>query len=98
MSAQELFYYRLVNLAQNQMSRCQPAEKMLGDLSVRLDAIDRMTARVQIEDEIMKNYAEMTGGHPVTHEHTAKYRLKHSDACEPSDSQYVTIIPLNPFI
>ena len=45
---------------------------MLGDLSVRLNAIDRMTARVQIENESMKNYAEMTGSHPTANKGASK--------------------------
>jgi hypothetical protein len=54
------------------MPRRQPAGEVFGDLSVSLNAIDRMTARVQIENESVKNYAEMTGSHPTANEGTSK--------------------------
>jgi hypothetical protein len=47
------------------MPHRQPAGEMLGDLSVRLNAQECVAARVQIESKILKNYAEMTGGHPA---------------------------------
>ena len=50
---------------------------MLRDLPVRLNASNRMTPRVQLENEIMKNYAEMTGGHPATNKRTSKNGSDH---------------------
>jgi hypothetical protein len=65
MPAYEPFHYRLVNLVLHQMPHRQPAGEMLGDLSVRLNAQERAATRVQIENKTLKNYAEMTGGHPA---------------------------------
>jgi hypothetical protein len=50
---------------------------MLGNLPVRLNASNHITARVQIENEIMENYAEMTGSHPATNKRASKNGSDH---------------------
>ena len=72
MAANELFHHRLIKLAHWQMLCRQPAGEMLGNLSVRLNDHEHVTARLQIEGEIIKNYAEMAGSHPAANKRTAK--------------------------
>ena len=66
------------------MPRRHPTGEMLGDLSVSLNAMDRMTARVQIENEIMQNYAEMTCRHPAANEGTSKDMSDHLRPLNPT--------------
>jgi hypothetical protein len=43
-----------------------------------------MTARLQIEGEIMKDYAEMAGSHPAANKSTAKQISNHASPANPA--------------
>jgi len=66
---------------------------MFGHLSIGLDAGQRMSAGVQIQDEAVKNYAELAGRHSSAHRRTAEESCNHGDACEPTGSQNLATLP-----
>jgi hypothetical protein len=75
--------HSLVDLRPSHPPRCQPAAEMLDDLRVGLNAGQRVPARVQIEDKVVKNYAEMAGSHPPTNHCVSENLFDHGEPCEP---------------
>ena len=65
---------------------------MFRDLSVGLDAAQRMPPSAQIQYEPVEDYAELADNHPSAHPLAAK-QLFDSDACEPNGSQDLAIFP-----
>ncbi len=60
------------------MLRRQPSGEMLGNLRVGLHAEERMPTSVKMDGKLLKNYAEMAGGHPAAHEGAPKNAIDHA--------------------
>lgn len=62
------FNYTLVDLACSESASTKPAGEMFDDLNIGLNSRHRVAAGLQIESELLQNYAEMAGGHPASNE------------------------------
>ena len=68
MTANKPIDYTLVDLTYCESTSTEPAGEMFGDLHVGLNSRHRIAACLQIESELLQDYAQMAGGHAASNE------------------------------